>query len=112
MAAYPNDQSNLAGAIPVHGNVGSIPYSSTPLGYEQITSLSSATGLTVPAGATFAQIAISGAAVRWRDDGVAPTTSLGIPVPAGSQLSYSGNLAAIEFIAQAGSPILDISYYR
>ena len=43
------------------------------LGYQQITSLSSATGLTVPQGATLALIVPETQNVRWRDDGTNPT---------------------------------------
>lgn len=84
-----------------------------PLGYQQITDLSAAVGLTVPAGATFAVIAVEGAAARWRDDGVAPTASVGVPMATtDSPLQYSGTLAALEFIAQTGTPKLNVSYYR
>jgi len=82
------------------------------LGYQQIT-LSGASSLTVPAGANFAIIAVDTAAVRWRDDGVAPTASVGMPLSnTGAPLEYSGPLASIQFIAQTGSPVLNVSYYR
>ena len=84
-----------------------------PLGYEQITSLTAAAGLTVPTGAALAIIRASTAAVRWRDDGVAPTTSVGMPMATtDAPFEYSGNLSAIKFIAETGSPVLDVSYYR
>ncbi len=49
-----------------------------PLGYQQITGapMTAGTGLTVPAGATMALISVSGATMRWRDDGTAPTASV------------------------------------
>ena len=85
----------------------------TPLGYQQITSLSAAAPLTVPAGANLAIIKASTAAVRWRDDGTAPTASVGMPMGTGdAPLEYAGALSAIQFIAQTGSPALDVSYYR
>ena len=40
-------------------------------GYQQITSLASATTPTVPVGATVAIVTVEGAAVRWRADGTA-----------------------------------------
>jgi hypothetical protein len=105
---YPNDQGNPAGAIPVY----SAPYHATPLGFQQITSLAASTGLVVPAGATFATIVPAAQAVSWRDDGVAPTATVGMLLPVGTQLQYSGNLAAIRFIEAAASATLNISYYK
>ena len=81
------------------------------LGYQQITSLSASTGLTVPAGATLAVIVPESYAVRWRDDGTAPTGSVGMPLAIGTTLSYDGNLKNIRFIEQAASAKLNVSYY-
>lgn len=81
-----------------------------PLGYQQIVSPAVATGLTVPAGATMALISVSAAAARWRDDGTPPTASVGMPVAAGQEFQYSGNLSAIQMIGTGAT--LDISYYR
>lgn len=92
--------------------VGQKPGPQTPLGYQQITALASAAALTPPAGATVAYVTVEGQAVRWRDDGTAPTASVGNPVPANAQLVYSGNLAAIQFIQQTASAIIDVSYYQ
>lgn len=81
------------------------------LGYQQITSLSASTGLTVPSGATLAVIVPESYPVRWRDDGVAPTGSVGMPLAIGTTLSYDGNLQNIRFIEQAASAKLNVSYY-
>ena len=75
-------------------------------------SVASATGLTTPSGATIAQICVENANVRYRDDGTAPTASSGMPVAAGACFAYSGPLSVVQFIAQSGSPILDVSYYK
>lgn len=83
----------------------------TCLGYQQITSLSSSTALTVPAGATLALIVPETQNVRWRDDGVAPTATVGMLVPANSSMSYDGDLKAIRFIAATSGAILNVSYY-
>ncbi len=83
----------------------------TPKGYEQITSLGSATALTVPGGATRAVVVVEGHAVRWRDDGTNPTSSIGMLLGIGEELNYTANLAAIKFIEQTAGAILDISYY-
>lgn len=122
---FPNFQDQAAGAIPVYlvskgaGGTGTAvaaapnsPNPYTPLGYQQITSLTTAQALTVPSGATVAFITCETAGVRYRDDGTAPTATIGMPLAAGGQLVYSGSLSAIRFIAQSGSPVLDISYYK
>lgn len=87
----------------------------TPVGYQKITSLSSAVGLTVPTtGAqlpSYCIITPETQAVRWRDDGTNPTASVGYPLAAGSELRYDGDLKAIKFIEQTSSAVLNISYY-
>jgi hypothetical protein len=91
----------------------------TRLGYQQITSLSSATGLTVPSvdlnglscRPSIAIIVSETQAVRWRDDDVNPTTSVGMPLAAGVTLQYDGDLTKIKFIEQSASAKLNISYY-
>lgn len=83
----------------------------TCLGYQQITSLSAATALTVPTGATMALITPETQAVRWRDDGTNPTASVGMPVAVGESLNYDGDLSRIRFIEQTASAKLNISYY-
>ena len=81
------------------------------LGYQQITSLTSSTALTVPAGATLALIIPETQSVRWRDDGVAPTTTIGMPVLVNTSMSYDGDLRALRFIGIAAGAILNVSYY-
>lgn len=84
-----------------------------PLGYQQITSLSSAASLTVPTGARVAKIVAEGTDVRWRDDGTSPTTTVGmlIDISVDPYLTYEGDLSAIEFIETAASATLSVSYY-
>lgn len=89
------------------------------MGYQQITSLSASTGLTVPATTqnglrtvpTVAIIIAEAQGVRWRDDQTAPTSTVGMPLPAGTPLIYDGDLTNIRFIEQAASAKLNISYY-
>lgn len=91
----------------------------TRLGYQQITTLSSATSLTVPykdvqglaARPSIALITPEGQAVRWRDDGVAPTATVGMPLAVGVTLQYDGDLTQIQFIEQVGGAKINISYY-
>lgn len=88
------------------------PYSYTPLGFVQLN-ISTATGLgTIPNGASMALIVCETANVRWRDDGIAPTSSVGMLFSAGQEFQYSGNLQGIQFIAVSGSPVLDVSFYK
>lgn len=83
-----------------------------PLGYQQIPAFSTLQALTVPAGATMALIQPEAQAVRFRDDGIAPTASVGQPIAAGSLLEYAGNLSALQFFPQVANAILNVSYYR
>lgn len=82
-----------------------------PKGFQQITNLSSATSLTVPAGATSALIQAATAGIVWRDDGVAPTASVGMNIQATGELVYNGSLSAIQLIQVAAGAIANISYY-
>ena len=83
-----------------------------PVGYQQITSVSASTALTIPAGANVALIQAEAQAVRWRDDGTAPTASVGMSLAADETLPYTGNLSAIRFIEQTAGAKLNVSYYR
>lgn len=110
-----------------HDPVAMGPYKYQPLGYQQITSLLTATNLTRPGdNATCALISVEGTFgtdfVRWRDDGVAPTATVGMlvnaagisatPVQPCNTFWYYGDLTAIQFIVSSGSPKINISYYR
>lgn len=93
-----------------------------PLGYCQITSLSSAAPLTtascstgsVPAVATMAAIRAEGAAVRYTDDGATtPTASVGQPIlTTDPPLLYTGTLAKLQFIQELSSAMVDVLFYR
>lgn len=102
-------------AMPVYltGGGGGGDLTGTPLGYQQIsTALATAQSLTVPTGANVAYIVAEAVDVRWRDDGVAPTSSVGMVLPAGASLTYAASLAAIQFIETAAGSILNVSYYE
>ncbi len=83
------------------------------LGYQQLTVSNVAVGLTFPTGGDphYALIRTTGA-VRWRDDGTAPTAAIGVPMNANESLEYDGKLSKIKFIRQSVDATLDISYYR
>jgi hypothetical protein len=48
---------------------------------------------------------------RWRDDGTAPTATVGMQLFVGSELNYHGPLEAIQFIDGAGTNKINITYY-
>lgn len=83
-----------------------------PLGYQQLTSLSASTALTVPAGSIEAFIVCETQTVRWRDDGVDPTASVGMPLTANTPFPYTGNLAALRIIQTTASATCNVSYYQ
>lgn len=91
----------------------------TRLGYQQITPLSASTGLTVPqtdlnglaCKPSIAIITVEAQAVRWRDDDVAPTASVGMPLASGATLQYDGDLGKIRFIEQVSGAKLNVTYY-
>jgi len=90
------------------------------LGYQQLDTLTSAVGLTVPTRdpgsgmnvkANFALIVAETQDVRWRDDGTAPTSTVGMLLKAGVIFQYDGDLSKIKFIETTGSAKVNISYY-
>ena len=98
---------------------GSLKAITSSLGYQQITSLSSAQFLTVPTTdanglackPSFALITPLTQSVRWRDDNTAPTASVGMPLLAGVTLQYDGDLTKIRFIETTASAELNVTYY-
>ena len=92
----------------------SAAYIYTPLGYQQLASVTSGTALnlTVPNASRVAEICVGANSVRYRDDGTAPTTSLGMTATAAQCFQYSGNLVVIQFVAVNTPTTLDVSYYR
>lgn len=98
------------------------PYTYQPLGYCQMTSVATAKALatancttgSVPTQVNnaIAEICVSGAAIRYRDDGTAPTASIGIPVAAGNCFQYSGNIPGLQIIQQAASATIDATFYN
>jgi len=88
-----------------------------PLGYCQLTSLAASTGLSacsggIPAGARMAFIQAEATAIRYRDDAVAPTASVGMPVAAGGSFFYVGTLSKVLIIEQTSPAKLNVLFYR
>lgn len=87
----------------------------TPLGYVQVTPVTTTSNLNVPSAARAAQYCVeSSNAVRYRDDGTAPTATVGMlmTTPTNVCLFYSGSIPSILFQQVTSPAILDISYYR
>ncbi len=53
-------------------------------------------------------------AIRWRDDGTAPTAAIsgGFPVAVGQVLEYDGEIGKIQVIAQAGTATINVVLYN
>lgn len=89
-------------------------------GYTQQT-VTAVASLTMPAsvqaapsmhGPNFVMIVAEAQAVRWRDDGIDPTTAVGMPLAVGATLLYDGDLNKIRFIAQVAGGIINSSFYN
>jgi hypothetical protein len=61
--------------------------------------------------ATYAIIQAEAFALRWRDDGIAPTTTSGMVIPAGGELRYDGDLTNLQLINGAAGAICNYSLY-
>lgn len=95
----------------VLGTVFSAPQALEPAGHEQLTSITSATALTVPTGARVAVLQVEVAQARMRDDGTNPTTSVGMPIGAGETYDYVGDLSKVKLIGSSGT-IVNVAYYK
>lgn len=82
-------------------------------GYRQMTGITASTGLpTPPANTRRAIIQAEAQAIRWRDDGTAPTATVGMVIPAGGELRYDGaDMSAIKLIQVTTGAIANVSYY-
>jgi hypothetical protein len=94
-----------------------------PLGYAQsgvvdagisINSLTFANAAApgIPTGTYLLLIQPQGQAVRWRDDGIAPTATVGYPLAVGSELRYTaGALNALKVISQVAGALINVVAY-
>lgn len=89
-----------------------------PLGYRQIAvstsavALASATG-GIPKGAQRAVIDVEANDIRWRDDGTAPTASVGMLAKANTifELPSVTSINAFQAIRASADGVLNITYY-
>lgn len=93
-----------------------------PLGYAQLTSIDASTLVStatfgsagaagIPAGTQLLVVQPQSQAIRWRDDGTAPSTTVGMPLAVGATLNYTGNFAALRVISStAGAGVNLVAY--
>lgn len=82
------------------------------LGYQQITVLTAAIGLTVPAGTELVRLQAEAQTVRMRDDGTDPTTTVGMALIANAWYDFPyGQFGKMKFIEAAATAKLNILYY-
>lgn len=85
------------------------------MGYQQATSLSTSTAgplPSVPSGPVGSfLLSVENSGIRWRDDGTAPTSTVGQPVSAGSALCYGNDPHAVQVIGQTAGATIDVTYY-
>jgi hypothetical protein len=100
----------------------------TPLGFYQYTVTNvvndltdvAGTGFTIPAGTQYVLLSAEGAHIRFRDDGTAPTASVGLLIltTLSAPFEYWGPLTpvstkpAFRFIGVSGSAILNAGFYK
>lgn len=92
-----------------------VPLYRKPAGYQQITVSSTAIGLTIPKGAQKAVFAVEAQPLRYRNDGVDPTASVGMLCAAGVQFEMHTKEALEKFkaIRSGGTDsVLSVTYYK
>jgi hypothetical protein len=115
----------LALAAPAGAQTPMIGVPWVPLGYCQLLSPATATKLSscggvwnsgnggVPAGANLVVIRTETQAIRYRDDGTAPTAGNGQPIgTADIPFVYEGNLSALQIIQQGANATVDVTFYK
>jgi hypothetical protein len=81
------------------------------LGYQQITSLATAVGFTLPTGAKKAVVIATDQDLRWRDDGTSPNATTGMLLKTNTVYIFEHSLQLVKFIETTTSGKLNISYY-
>jgi len=82
-----------------------------PDGYFQITDLSSVRSVAGGNG-RIALIQTLNQNIRWRDDGVDPTSTIGMRLAAGETFLYTGKMQTIRLIEEAVGAQVNISTYK
>ena len=80
-------------------------------GYQQIT-VTTTQSLVLADKTAFISIIPEAQAVRWRDDGIDPTATVGQPLAVGQELRYdSRSMAKLRIIAQVAGGIINVTSY-
>lgn len=87
-----------------------------PAGYQQLTVSSTAVSLTVPTNAIYAEVVVGTESIRYRNDGTAPTGSVGVPygvtaLPQTFTICGKSTLAATQLIRITNDSVVNIHYY-
>jgi hypothetical protein len=81
------------------------------LGFAPLT-VSAATPLpSIPGGTLEALVVCEAQNVRWRDDGTAPTATVGMLLQPGVAFPYIGSLPRIQFIQATSGAACNVTYY-
>jgi hypothetical protein len=88
-----------------------------PVGYCQLTSIDTAALVStcsggIPAGASVVYLAAEAQAIRYRDDGTAPTATVGFPVAVNAPFLYIGTLGKLQVISQVAGAKLNLLFYK
>lgn len=83
------------------------------LGLESFADLSAVKYLSPHKKAAYAEVQAHTKAVRWRDDGTAPTAAIGHLIPAGKTFRYIGSrLQTFAIIESEASATATVTYYQ
>ena len=103
--------TDASGTIIAEVAAGPYPFTPKSPGQHGLA-ITSATSLTVPAGATYAVVQASGGSVKYTTDGTtAPTSSIGMTLAAGAAVALAGAAAIANFKAISPTATLDVEYY-
>lgn len=82
------------------------------ISYEQITSLSSATGLNIPANASMVWLQAETSNIRYKLEGGTPTAASGMIMRSTEPpIEIQTALAPMKFIQEAAGAILNVTYF-
>lgn len=87
------------------------PVSAPSIGYQQMSSLSTATAPTAPKGSQGCTMIAETQSVRWRDDGTSPTAAIGMLLPTNTIFTYFGDPSKLKFIETSASAKLNLSFF-
>lgn len=66
----------------------------------------------IPAGAAWVMLIPEAQAIRWRDDGIAPTAAIGMPLAVGVSLILSIQaFTQLRVIGQVANAVLNVAFY-